>query len=827
MTGKQLSEDHRAILAKLLQIPKLNNHDIAFVLNVDERTVRRRRYEFEATGQIKKHKDVSKNAEKLKPHHLEKLVEWHKDHPDALLDDMQLFLRTQCGLEVSVPTISRQMRKAYGGNFLRTGRCARIRSRRQREAEGRSIAVELQQSAAADSPDNGSQAAAHQELYHDQLDMAPPQYILTPPSKPQRPEQASAVYNAAGEHQYQDRHQLRYELDLNSWNLRIWGVAASGFLTDSYNLFATNVILSTVSFVYFPHTKWVGLVINLLTLFGSVLGQLLFGYLADRYGRTRLYGIELVLVIVSTIGVATTSDGYSDMSFLALFTFWRFVMGIGIGAEYPLSAVITSEWASTSSRATMISSVFLMQPVGQALAQIVGVLVLLGEDAAHGLHDKQCGLDLLHEEECKRIIDGTWRIVIGSGAVPALLAIIFRFFLYDCGLYTLEVKNKPGNAFRDTQRVYGAPPTNNEFAMSPTGGGNFYEAETTPRQFSLEDLHNYFIRDKNWYYLLGTAMTWFFLDVSFYGFSLDNRGTLSDLWTTTERIPINSDLWCWNSTLPGGTSLVQSWATDGLPTWQTDRTRPCNTIFETIIDQTKQYLLTVSLASIAGSACFIFFANRIHRRRWLTTSFIILTVLFLVTGGVYYGVAHRPGAPATVVCVAICHFMFNFGANTLTFIIPAEIFPTAYRCTCHGISAAAGKLGSIVAVLVVYGINSGYASTMRQGLIFLLFATFMALGAVYSWAYLPDVQRTVYDDDGKKRLENRNLEELGEGYMRAQQEGQVIGAREKWRDMKGRLRNRRMIRNSEMERTGEVPSPPPSLPPPPMEPVEADGRAIV
>jgi MFS family permease len=50
------------------------------------------------------------------------------------------------------------------------------------------------------------------------------------------------------------------------------------------------------------------------------LGQLLFGYLADRYGRTRLYGIELVLVIVSTIGVATTSNGYGDISFLALFT---------------------------------------------------------------------------------------------------------------------------------------------------------------------------------------------------------------------------------------------------------------------------------------------------------------------------------------------------------------------------------------------------------------------------------------------------------------------------------------------------------------------------
>ncbi len=55
----------------------------------------------------------------------------------------------------------------------------------------------------------------------------------------------------------------------------------------------------------------------------SVVGQLLFGYLADRYGRTRLYGIELVLVIVSTIGVATSSNGYSDLSFLALFTWVR------------------------------------------------------------------------------------------------------------------------------------------------------------------------------------------------------------------------------------------------------------------------------------------------------------------------------------------------------------------------------------------------------------------------------------------------------------------------------------------------------------------------
>jgi MFS transporter, PHS family, inorganic phosphate transporter len=111
---------------------------------------------------------------------------------------------------------------------------------------------------------------------------------------------------------------------------------ASRVLTGtSYNLFSTNVILASIQYVYFPYGRYAGLIINLLTLFGSVCGQLAFGYMADKYGRTKLYGIELVLVIVSTIGVATSSFGYNDMSFLALFTWWRFVMGIGSPLHQP------------------------------------------------------------------------------------------------------------------------------------------------------------------------------------------------------------------------------------------------------------------------------------------------------------------------------------------------------------------------------------------------------------------------------------------------------------------------------------------------------------
>lgn len=614
----------------------------------------------------------------------------------------------------------------------------------------------------------------------------------------------------------QDRRELRYQLDLNSFNFRIWVITASGFLTDSYNLFATNVILASIQFVYFPNAGNRGLIINLCTLLGSVVGQLLFGFLADYFGRTRLYGIELVLVIVSTIGVATSSFGHGDLDFFGLFTWWRFVMGIGIGAEYPLSACITSEWSSTQSRATMLSAVFLMQPVGQALAQLVGLFVLLGQGARYNFNDKRCGLDAKWNSECQTSIDGVWRIVIGIGALPALLAIIFRFFLYDCGLYTLEVKNKPGAAFRDTQRIYGQPPIQwpgaypqngvpmNGIAQQgppPMVGGPHRPAtfpqieQTMPVQFSLEDLRNFLIRDGNWYYLLGTSMTWFFLDVSFYGFSLDNRKTLADIWATARGAELNPSLPCWNTSFPGdgGRSLVPDWKRDGLPVWQTNLMRPCKSIDEVLTEQAMQYLVTVSIPSIAGSACFILFANRFHRRRWLTASFFTLFVLFLVTGGVYFAVSHTPAAPANVVMAALCHFAFNFGANTLTFIIPAEIFPTAYRCTCHGISAAAGKLGSIVAVGVVYVINNYYKDAKRQVMIFFILAPFMILGALYSWAYIPEVQRTVGGaGGGRRRLEPMNLEDLGEGRAKAQQEGQVITIGDKIDDLKKRHRNRRL-----------------------------------
>jgi MFS transporter, PHS family, inorganic phosphate transporter len=84
--------------------------------------------------------------------------------------------------------------------------------------------------------------------------------------------------------------------------------------------------------------------INIATLAGTFLGQIMFGFLADKNGRKKMYGAELVLLIVSTLGVTMASTGANNsMSIYAWLIWWRIVTGIGVGADYPLSAVITSE----------------------------------------------------------------------------------------------------------------------------------------------------------------------------------------------------------------------------------------------------------------------------------------------------------------------------------------------------------------------------------------------------------------------------------------------------------------------------------------------------
>lgn len=127
-------------------------------------------------------------------------------------------------------------------------------------------------------------------------------------------------------------------------------VAGVGFFTDSYDIFAINLCSSMLGVVFWQDAlskpgkipSEADTAIKVSTSGGTVVGQLVFGWLADQIGRKRMYGVELMMIIFATLAQSLSSDSPA-MSIVGVLIFWRVLMGIGIGGDYPLSSVITSE----------------------------------------------------------------------------------------------------------------------------------------------------------------------------------------------------------------------------------------------------------------------------------------------------------------------------------------------------------------------------------------------------------------------------------------------------------------------------------------------------
>jgi PHS family inorganic phosphate transporter-like MFS transporter len=117
--------------------------------------------------------------------------------------------------------------------------------------------------------------------------------------------------------------------------------------------------------------------------------------------------------------------------------------------------------------------------------------------------------------------------------------------------------------------------------------------------------------------------------------------------------------------------------------------------------------------------------------------------------------------------------------------IPSEIFPTRYRCTCHGISAASGKLASVFVQATLphmsFGLDATDLNSNGMGWVLIIFSGALLLGSFFAWAWIPEVQSGHRVGHGWT-LPNKSLEELAGGMKKAEAGGQVIGMRRriKW-----------------------------------------------
>ncbi|GAB4828466.1 Sugar (and other) transporter [Ancistrocladus abbreviatus] len=201
-------------------------------------------------------------------------------------------------------------------------------------------------------------------------------------------------------------------------------IAGMGLFTDAYDLFSIPLVLKLLGPVYYANTShqippYVTSAIIGVPLLGTAIGQLLFGRLGDLGGRRRLYGVTLLLMILSSLGCGF-SICKKRTCVLSSLVFFRFLLGIGIGGDYPLSATIMSEFANKRTRGAFIAAVFSMQGFGILASSIVTMIVcsIFNHPPSHPPPDRT-----------PHSADWAWRIILMIGAVPAALTFYWRMLM--------------------------------------------------------------------------------------------------------------------------------------------------------------------------------------------------------------------------------------------------------------------------------------------------------------------------------------------------------------------------------------------------------------
>ncbi|KAK7402877.1 acid phosphatase pho5 [Neonectria punicea] len=412
------------------------------------------------------------------------------------------------------------------------------------------------------------------------------------------------------------------------YHVRACVVAGVGFFTDSYDIFVVSMLTIMLGIVYFPDTGKMPTssdnAIKLSTSAGTVIGQLGFGMLADIVGRKRMYGMELLVIIFATLAQALTS-GSPACSIIGVVIFWRVIMGVGIGGDYPLSSIITSEFATTKWRGAMMGAVFAMQGIGQLVAALVMMFLTLGFKSQL---EKAPDVDQC-TGSCQVAVDKMWRTLVGFGAVPACIALYYRLTIPETPRYTFDVARDVEKADEDVKAYVAGKHEGSTDDVVRAEAQKVARQDLQVPKASWRDFCRHYGKLKNFKLLLGTAGSWFCLDVAFYGLSLNNGTILKVIGYST---------------------------------------KDANNVYEFLHNTAVGNIIIVLAGAVPGYWVSVATIDTIGRKPIQLGGFAILTILFIVMG---FGYKHISSNGLLAIYV-LAQFFFNFGPNTTTFIVPGE-----------------------------------------------------------------------------------------------------------------------------------------------------------
>jgi MFS transporter, PHS family, inorganic phosphate transporter len=169
------------------------------------------------------------------------------------------------------------------------------------------------------------------------------------------------------------------EASLSRFHLRAVVASGVGFFTDAYDLFVIGVASTLITKDWHLSSGHLA-VLNSTMLFAAFVGAFVFGRFADVVGRKQVYWLVAAITIVGAIGSALAP------SFWVLIGF-RFVLGFGVGGDYPVSAVMVSEYANRKDRGKLVGMVFGTQALGLIVGPLIALSLLgagLGNDTVSG-----------------------------------------------------------------------------------------------------------------------------------------------------------------------------------------------------------------------------------------------------------------------------------------------------------------------------------------------------------------------------------------------------------------------------------------------------------
>ena len=258
---------------------------------------------------------------------------------------------------------------------------------------------------------------------------------------------------------------------LSRFHLRAALVSGMGFFTDAYDLFVIGIAATLIKQQWNLSADRLAL-LNATMLGAACLGALICGRLADLFGRKRVYWLVAAIMVVAAIGSAIAPSYWVLIGF-------RFLLGLGVGGDYPVSAVLMTEYANRDNRGKLVGLVFSTQALGLVVGPLVA-LTLLGAGTGTGL---------------------TWRILLGLGAVPAAAVVYLRRRMPESPRFQAQIQGRAETAASQ---------------MSEFSGGTM-QADPAAVQQQHMGLRAFLTNRRFLVLLAGTAGSWFLLDYAYYG----------------------------------------------------------------------------------------------------------------------------------------------------------------------------------------------------------------------------------------------------------------------------------------------------------------------